>query len=271
MVELLNQLRRQNAVFGFVNYVANNNGFTMADLFCYGKKHNDSNGEANRDGIEWNYSCNCGAEGATRKKNILEYRKKLMRNAMALVMLGQGVPLFMAGDEFGNSQQGNNNCYCQDNRAGWVNWKELKRHQAFSGFVQDLIRFRKAHPVISSGRPMQLADYASKGCPDLSYHGENAWTMAPNEYQQAVGLLYCGAYAKKEDGTEDDYIYAGLNFYIGTQYLALPKLPGKKKWYMVVNTADKDTPFYKETEEMEIGRQTQIALLPQSVVILVGR
>ncbi len=271
IVELLNQLRRQNPVFGFVNYLANNNGFTLADLFCYGQKHNEANGEGNRDGIEWNYSCNCGAEGATRKKNILEYRKKLVRNAVVIVMLGQGVPLLMAGDEFGNSQEGNNNCYCQDNHTGWVNWKDLKRRKSLTEFVQDMIGFRKAHPVLSSGRPMQLADYASKGCPDLSYHGENAWTMAPNMYQQAIGILYCGAYALREDGTEDDYIFVGMNFYIGTQFLALPKLPGKKKWYMAVNTADKEKPFYKEYDKIEIGRETQIAVLPQSIVILVGK
>lgn len=269
IVELLNQMKRQNAVLGFVNYLANNNGFTLADMFCYGQKHNESNGEGNRDGIEWNYSCNCGWEGATRKKNILEYRKKMMRNAITLVMLGQGVPLFMAGDEFGNSQNGNNNCYCQDNRVGWVNWKDLKRFQVYTGFVRDMIRFRKMHPILSSSKPMQMTDYASHGCPDLSYHGENAWMTTPNIYQQAIGILYCGAYAKKEDGTEDDYIYVGMNFCIGTQYLALPRLPGKKKWYLAVNTADKDVPYCKDTKEIERG--TQIAISSQSIVILVGK
>lgn len=269
IVELLNQMKRQNAVLGFVNYFTNHNGFTLADLFCYGQKHNEGNGEGNRDGIEWNYSCNCGVEGASRKKNILENRKKLMRNAITLVMLGQGVPLFMAGDEFGNSQHGNNNCYCQDNRIGWVNWKNLKRFQAYAEFVRNLISFRKMHPVLSSSKPMQMADYAAHGCPDLSYHGESAWLMTPNMYQQAIGLLYCGAYAQKEDGTEDDDIYVGMNFYIGTQYLAIPGLPGKKKWHLVVNTADKDLPYCKEAKE--IGRKTQMAVSPQSIVILVGK
>ena len=81
--------------------------------------------------------------------------------------------------------------------------------------------------------------------------------------------MYCGAYAKKEDGTGDDYIYVGMNFYIGTQYLALPKLPGKMKWYLEVNTADKDLPYCKDTKE--IGRETQIAISPQSIMILVGK
>lgn len=270
MVELLNQLKRQNTVIGFVNYLSNNNGFTLADLFCYGQKHNDGNGEENRDGIEWNYSCNCGAEGTTRKRNILEYRKKQMRNAVVLVMIGQGVPLLMAGDEFGNSQQGNNNCYCQDNKVGWVNWKNLKRYPAYVEFVRDMISFRREHPILSNCAPMQMSDYASEGCPDLSYHGENAWMMTPVIYQQAVGILYCGSYAKKEDGKADNYIYVGLNFYIGTQYLALPRLPGKRKWYLAVNTADKDSPFHKNAKEFEVGRGTQIAMLPQSIVILVG-
>lgn len=269
LLELLNQLKRQNPVFGFVNFIASNNGFTLADLFSYEKKHNEANGEENRDGMEWNFSANGGAEGPSRKQKIKEQRRKQMRNAAALIMLGQGVPLLMAGDEFGNSQQGNNNCYCQDNKTGWVNWHGLKQNQAYAQFVRHLIAFRRQHPVLSSSQPMQMCDYESKGYPDLSYHGDNAWIMTPNLYPQAIGILYCGAYALRADGTEDDFIYIALNFYIGQQYLALPKLPRKLKWHLAVNTADKDTPYYENPAEME--KKTQIAVPPQSVMVLVGK
>lgn len=267
--DLLNQLKRQNSVFGFINYIANNNGFTLSDLFTYEQKCNEANGEENRDGLIWNYSCNCGVEGPTRKKNILESRKKQMRNAVTLVLLGQSVPLLMAGDEFGNSQQGNNNCYCQDNRMGWVNWRDLKRNRAYFDFVRKVIAFRRQHPIISRSKPMQMADYEGKGYPDLSYHGQNAWMMARNQYQQAIGILYCGKYAQREDGTEDDFIYIGLNFHIGTQYLALPKLNEKRKWYLQINTADRETPYYDQPAV--IDKDTQIAVMPQSIVILVGK
>ncbi len=271
--ELLNQLKRQNEVFGFVNFVANNNGFTLADLFSYEKKHNEANGEDNRDGIDWNFSGNGGAEGHTRKRRIIEFRKKQMRNAITLVMLGQGVPLLLAGDEFGNSQEGNNNCYCQDNKMGWVNWNTLKRNQSYAEFVRQMIAFRRQHPVLSSSQPMQMCDYAAKGYPDLSYHGDSAWILTPNLYPQAIGILYCGAYAVREDGTEDDFIYVGMNFFVEEQHLALPKLPNRLKWHLAVNTADRDMPLYEDPAELEIAaeKKNQVAVPPQSILILVGR
>ncbi len=268
MPELLGQLRRQNAVFGFVNFIAGHNGYTLADLFSYVQKHNEPNGEDNQDGLLWNFSCNGGVEGMTRKRSILEYRRKQMRNAIALIMVGQGVPLLMSGDEFGNSQQGNNNCYCQDNKTGWVNWSSLKRHTLHERFVRQMIAFRRQHPILSSGRPMQMCDYESKGYPDLSYHGENAW-MISNIYPDAVGMLYYGAYAARADGTEDDFIYIGLNFYLEPQCLALPKLPRRLQWYLTVNTADKEMPFCETPQLLE--KKHQIEVPAQAVVILVGK
>ncbi len=269
MQELLNQLKRQNPVFGFVNFIAGNNGFTLADLFCYAQKHNEENGEDNKDGILWNFSMNGGTEGPTRKRNIIEYRRKQMRNAVLLVIIGQGVPLLMAGDEFGNSQKGNNNCYCQDNKTGWVNWSSLKRNEAYAQFVRQIIAFRKNHPILRSSRPMQMCDYKLKGYPDLSYHGESAWVMSPGLYPHAIGILYFGAYALREDGTEDDFIYIGLNFHEGPQNLALPKLPHKRRWYLAINTADKDMPFSEPPQLLE--KRHQIEVPPQAILILVGK
>lgn len=267
--ELLNQLKRQNLVFGFVNFIAGNNGFTIADLFCYAQKHNEANGENNEDGLKWNFSCNGGIEGPTRKRMILEFRKKQMRNAITLVMVGQGVPLLLAGDEFANSQQGNNNCYCQDNKTGWVNWSSIKRNQAYAQFVRQMIEFRRQHPILRSSQPMQMCDYKSKGYPDLSYHGESAWVVKPNLYSQAVGLLYYGAYAEDENGKEDDFIYIGLNFYIEPQHLALPRIPRNLKWHFAVNTADKEMPFNDLLPP--VSKKSQIEVPPQAIIILVGK
>lgn len=269
MQELLNQLKRQNEVFGFVNFIAGNNGFTLADLFSYAQKHNEENGEDNQDGLLWNFSTNGGAEGPTRKRSIIEYRRKQMRNAVLLVMIGQGVPLLMAGDEFGNSQQGNNNCYCQDNKTGWVNWNSRKRNASYAQFVKQMIAFRKHHPVLRSSRPMQMCDYKLKGYPDLSYHGESAWIMSPGLYPHVIGLLYYGAYALREDGTEDDFIYIGMNFHEESRKLALPKLPNRRRWYLAVNTADKDTPFMDTPQLLE--KRHQIEVPSQTILILVGK
>ena len=114
---------------GSFNYIASHSGFTLNDLVSYDGKHNESNGENNRDGTDYNFSWNCGAEGPSRKKSVCSLRKRQIRNALFLVFLAQGMPCILAGDEFGNSQNGNNNVYCQDNPVGWVNWRGFQSNK----------------------------------------------------------------------------------------------------------------------------------------------
>ena len=269
MTEFTDQQRRQNEQLGFVNFIANNNGFTLADLFSYAQKHNEDNGEDNADGNDWNYSCNCGAEGRTLKHGILELRERKQLNAFAILFAAQGVPLFYSGDEFGNSQQGNNNAYCQDNRIGWLNWKRQEKYSWLTEFVRKLAAFRREHPVLSKDVPMTLTDAGHKGVPDLSYHGEKAWMGGVAPERQAIGMLYCGAYAKKADGSEDDFLYIGYNFGNGVCELALPKLPEKKKWYQVMNTARGRDAFLEDS--ICAGEQNRLQTAPQSVVYLIGK
>lgn len=268
LTEFLCQQRKQHKVQGFVNYIANHDGFTLADVFRYCEKHNEGNGEDNCDGNNWNYSNNCGVEGSSRKRFVEKMRKKQLKNAIAMLYTAQGVPLLYAGDEFGNSQNGNNNAYCQDNPVGWLNWKNEKQYGWLVSFVTQMAQFRQAHPVISSELPMQQNDYARKGFPDLSYHGENAWISAFSSDRQAVGVMYCGAYAKKSDGSEDDFVYIGYNFHSGRADLALPKLPEKKKWYLVANTALEE-PFLEQQEKLD--DQYLLTMEGQSVSLLIGR
>lgn len=266
--EFLCQQRKQHEVQGFVNYVANHNGFTLADVFCYCEKHNQANGEDNCDGNSWNYSSNCGVEGRTRKRFVEYMRRKQLKNAIAMLFTAQGVPLLYAGDEFANSQEGNNNAYCQDNRIGWLNWKNTERYGWLISFVTKMAEFRRKHPVISLDVPMQQSDYGRKGFPDLSYHGENAWVSVVSMDRQAVGVMYCGAYAKKEDGSNDDFIYIGYNFHSGLSNLALPKLPEKKKWYLAVTTAGEE--MCPEKEEL-LENQHLLSVEGQSISILIGK
>lgn len=228
LVEYLNQQKRQHPLIGFVNYFANNNGFTLADVFCYVTKHNEENGEDGSDGSDWNYSVNCGIEGSSRKKKILQQRERLMKQAMAAVVFAQGVPLILAGDEFGNSQNGNNNAYCQDNRTGWVNWKQLEKHQEYHRYVKELLALRSKHPCIRSRMPVQMTDYMAYGLPDLSYHGEQAWCSEVYPSMQAVGELYSGAY-----GGEAEDLYIGWNFSQSKMSLALPKPVQGNSWEML--------------------------------------
>ncbi len=268
MEEFLCQQRKQNKATGFVNYIADNNGFTLSDAFSYADKHNQANGEGNLDGSSWNASCNYGAEGRTGKRHVNETRELLMRDAIAILMLGQGVPLLFEGDEMGNTQDGNNNAYCQDNRIGWVNWKRNERFGWLREFARRMIEFRREHPSISSDEPKAMQDYLRKGAPDLSYHGESAWVSGSQDSRQAVGLMYCGAYAKRDDGTEDDYVYVGYNFHVGLARLALPRLPERMSWRLVMDTYRGREPFLEREERVT---EPQIALHGQSVVILIGK
>ena len=260
--ELADQMKKQNERLGYINYIADNNGYTLADLFTYEQKHNEANGENNEDGPIWSFSVNCGVEGESKSRNIIKIRARRMKNAAAMLFLSQGVPMLMAGDEDCNSQQGNNNAYCQDNATGWKDWKGGRASKEFFKFIRQLIRFRKEHEVLRMEQPMKLLSTQSIGCPDLSYHEENAWITPPYFNRKAVGILYCGKYAGKEEN-----IYIGFNFSDFPKKLALPKQEGKKKWYLTMDTAAKDS-FLSEPGEIKEGCYILDA---QSVCIIIGK
>lgn len=262
------QQRKQHKTLGFVNYIADNNGFTLLDCFSYAEKHNLANGEKNHDGSNWNVSSNYGVEGRTAKKHINAVRERQLCNAVVILMLGQGVPLLFSGDECGNSQNGNNNAYCQDNAVGWVNWKKSEKYAWLTELVGRMAQFRRSHPAIAAEQPKELTDFLRLGFPDLSYHGENAWIPVIAAERRAVGVMYCGAY---ETGTADcayEMIYVGYNFHTGKEVLALPKLSDKKKWYLILDTGRGKEPFLAQEEE---SNDHQIELRGQSVVILIGK
>lgn len=266
--DFLCQQRKQHEVQGFVNYIDNHNGFTLSDVFCYCEKHNESNGEDNCDGMAWNFSSNYGVEGKTRRRYVNRIRRQQMRNALAMLFLAQGVPLLLAGDEFANSQNGNNNAYCQDNRIGWLNWKNEETFGGQQEFVRQLATFRRAHPMIAQDQPMQMSDYKKKGVPDLSYHTDHAWASEILNDRQAAGVLYNEAYAVSGDGAADSFIYVGYNFHSGKVHLALPKLPKKKKWYLLMNTAQEQA--FVETEVC-LSDQHILAMDGQTICILIGK
>lgn len=225
--EFANQQRKQGDQYGYINFLASNNGFTLADCFMYNDKHNEANGEDNRDGNDYNLTNNFGVEGPTRKKFIQEIRRNRMRMAFAMMMFAQGVPMIMAGDEFGNTQNGNNNAYCQDNEIGWVNWSQFAKYKEDREFIKTLIKFRKEHTIITKEEPFRFNDYRTMGAPEFSYHGENAWISQLDPGRRSLGMLYYGAYAKEGQSKED--IYVGYNFYSEEVKLALPILK-EKNW-----------------------------------------
>lgn len=239
MVEkLMNWTAKNPENCAVINYMANTNGFTMMDMVSYNEKHNEANGEENRDGSNENWSWNCGAEGETEDEKILKLRKQQMLNAFMLLLLSQGTPLIMAGDEFGNSQGGNNNAYCQDNEIGWVNWELLEENMDLFQFVKEMIAFRKAHKALHMDHAAKNSDYRSLGCPDVSYHGQSAWKPDEEYFRKQLGIMYWGLYEKKADGTPDDTIYVAYNMHWGTHYLGLPRLPYGFVWKPVYDTSN---------------------------------
>ncbi|MFV0464703.1 MAG: hypothetical protein ACK5ML_01410 [Lachnospiraceae bacterium] len=220
-----------------LNYLADQNGFTLYDLFSYEQKHNEANGEYNLDGSDYNFSTNCGVEGETKKRGILELRYQKIKNALIMLYFSHGVPMLFSGDESGNTQQGNNNAYCQDNLVGWVDQKQTTASKQLLQFTSELISFRKRHDILNQSTPYLMKDTKSCGYPDLSFHGENAWITFGIEMRQSIGILFGGEYGF----TNKDYIYLAMNFSNQMKKLALPKLPGKKQWYLEIDTSQKES------------------------------
>lgn len=273
------RFRRNPEDFGVINFITHVNGFTMMDLVSYDIKHNDSNGELNRDGTEYNYSWNCGVEGKSRKKVIVERRMRQIRNAFFMLLCSQGTPMILAGDEFGNSQQGNNNAYCHDDNVTWLDWRENATGTEISEYVRKLIAFRKEHPVLHQEKELLMMDTLSCGMPDLSVHGLQTWRPDYSNYSRMLGLLLDGRYAKMPDGSEDDSIYIIYNMYWEAKSFDLPVLPDGKQWYAAIETFDntfselppKTKRTGKKKRKKTVDLQKKTVVPPRSVVVFVGR
>ena len=225
--DIMYRIRRNPQYTGVINYLTNYYGFTMMDLVSYNYKHNEENGENNEDGNDYNASWNCGAEGKTRKKEVLTIREQQYRNAFTMLLLSQGTPLFFMGDEFGNSQKGNNNPYCQDNPVTWLNWNDLKKNKGRYEFVKQLIELRKNHKIFHMSKECTLMDYLSCGYPDLSYHNEQAWRPELDKSCRHIAFMLCGQYAPDEE--KRDW-YVAMNMHWEERDFAMPKLPKGRYW-----------------------------------------
>ncbi|MCD8369967.1 MAG: alpha-amylase [Clostridiales bacterium] len=272
MNRLILQARRNPEGHGVINYLTNTNGFTLADLVSYDHKHNEANGEENRDGTDFNHSWNCGVEGPSRRKKVLEMRGRQLRNAFLLLLLSQGTPLILAGDEFGNSQGGNNNAWCQDNETSWLNWNQLKSNHALWEFVQEAIAFRRAHPVFHMAQEPRLADSQACGYPDVSYHGRHAWKPELEAFRRQIAVMYCGKYGTREDGTTDDYFYVAYNMHWEPHTFGIPNLPRDRKWRIRFDTHNVErNGYYPDGEEEEIPAGKEFLVPPRTIVVLVGK
>ncbi len=254
------RIRRNPAGYGIVNYITGHDGFTLQDLVSYDQKHNEENGEQNRDGCQCNYSWNCGFEGDTRKRDVTALRTRLKKNAMMLLFFSQGTPMLLAGDEFGNSQKGNNNPYCLDNEVSWTDWGAYKKNLKFVSFVRSLISLRKTEKLLRRKKEYSFTDQKACGYPDLSYHSQKAWYGDFGYTQRQIGMLYCGSYVE-----EDHFLYVIYNFHPQPQELALPKLPEKMRWIRKIDTSQKDSVL---TVPEMIGKNEKLIKIPERTIVL---
>ncbi|MEY8392049.1 glycogen operon protein GlgX [Lachnospiraceae bacterium 45-W7] len=253
------QMRRQQSHQGFVNYIAENNGFTLWDVFSYEQKHNELNGEDNRDGNYCNYSSNCGQEGFSRKYEVLQLRKQQVRNALAILFFAQGVPLLWMGDECCNSQNGNNNAYCQDNEIGWKEWRNNELCREMIHYVSALAGIRKKYRMIRMPDPYKLIDYKNAGSPDLSYHSDAGWKIDFNMNRGFIGMFYCGVYAETTE-----HVYIAYNFQYYSQKFALP---GGIEWKLLLDTAREEAVL---AEAECLGEIREIEVEGQAICFLTG-
>lgn len=261
--EFADFMKRQGGSFGFVNYAANNTGFTLYDVYSYGEKHNEANGEENTDGTNYNCSNNHGFEGRTKNHVVNRLREICVRGALLSVFMSQGIPMIFEGDEILNTQDGNNNPYCQDNETGWVTFSKRQAALSMQDYVKKLIMFRKTHTVLSSPAPYFFQDYKHVGLPDVSYHGREPWIMGIGAEKKALGILFAGAYGRKDD--EEDVMLL-FNFYFGEETFALPKLTNKR-WYFINNTSSFDW-----NDEGEVLRDQTSCIVPGGTIsVIVGR
>ncbi|MEO1378274.1 MAG: glycogen debranching protein GlgX, partial [Cyanobacteria bacterium J06635_10] len=205
-----------------INFITAHDGFTLADLVSYNHKHNEVNGENNNDGEKDNDSWNCGAEGWTENPSINNLRRRQIRNALAILMVSQGVPMLLMGDEIGRSKGGNNNTYCHDNELNWLDWALLKDNSDLFEFVKRCIAFRKAHPILRNRHFLNQDDHGS-GYPEISWHGIQAWNPDFTDYSRTLAFMLCGKQAS--DISEDDYIYVAMNMHWETHSFEIPSLP----------------------------------------------
>lgn len=220
-----------------VNFITCHDGFTLADLVSYNDKHNEANGEGNRDGGDDNYSWNCGAEGWTDNADIQRLRQRQAMNALAILLTSRGTPMLLMGDEFGRSQHGNNNAYCLDSPISWVDWNLAESNGALQSFVRALIHFRHRHPALRVNR---FEGPPSALLPCSSFHGSTPWNPDWSDESRQLGWLMSADHAAPSAGV--DIVYVATNMAHYATWFELPGCPEGYEWQLCFNTGDPHSP-----------------------------
>ncbi len=269
--------RRGRRPWASVNYVTSHDGFTLHDLVSYNQKHNEANLENNRDGHDENLSWNCGVEGPTDDPEILALRERQKRNFLATLLLAQGVPMLLAGDESGRTQDGNNNAYCHDTPLSWLDWEaaEQPSNRELAGFLRRLVALRKAHPILRRQRYLHGRDASSEGIVDIAWYGPSGQEMKPEHWQdphaRCVGLFLNGRARPdlQSDGTPaaDVAFLILMNAFHDNVGFTLPVLPTCTGWIRRLDTSE-PTPFSDQEADDGTHAMGEVYPLPGRALVL---
>ena len=245
-----------------VNFLTCHDGFTLYDLYSYNEKHNEKNGWNNTDGDNNGHSWNCGAEGETDDPNVNGLRRRLIKNAFAALLCSRGPAMFFAGDEFCNTQFGNNNAYCQDNIISWLDWSRLEGFKEIHDFVRHMIQFRKEHPILR-----KMTKPSSCQFPEISVHNGTPFNASTDYKTKLIGIMYAG---RNEEDTEDDIVFYCMNAYWEPLVMQLPVLPNGKHWHVDTNTNAEYFDGEDFTEKTELLGVNTIRVPARTTIILVA-
>lgn len=245
-----------------VNFLTCHDGFTLYDLYSYNEKHNEKNGWNNTDGDNNGHSWNCGAEGETDDPNVNGLRRRLIKNAFAALLCSRGPAMFFAGDEFCNTQFGNNNAYCQDNIISWLDWSRLEEFKEIHDFVRHMIQFRKEHPILR-----KMTKPSSCQFPEISVHNGTPFNASTDYKTKLIGIMYAG---RNEEDTEDDIVFYCMNAYWEPLVMQLPVLPNGKHWHVDTNTNAEYFDGEDFTEKTELLGVNTIRVPARTTIILMA-
>ena len=248
-----------------VNFITCHDGFTLYDLVSYNEKHNQDNGEDNHDGDNQNHSWNCGAEGTTDAPAVNALRLKQVKNFMAVLMLSQGVPMILAGDEVLRSQQGNNNGYCQNNALSWFDWSLLEKNQEMFCFTKGMIQLRKRHPCLMQRQYLTGAMKDISNLQDIAWHG-----LQLNEPQWADSSSRVLACTLSRVEPEEEDLHIIFNMSEDSLSMALPELK-ERAWYLAVDTARSISMDIIEPEQQQAIRENNIQVCSRTIVVCESR
>ncbi len=220
-----------------INFITSHDGFTLNDLVSYNEKHNEANGEGNRDGETNNFSCNCGVEGPTRRTGVENIRTRQIKNMLATLMLSQGVPMILYGDECRRTQGGNNNAYCQDNAVSWFNWSLLEKNQALWRFCQALIAFRRAEPSVRRTNFLYGEPPLPSGFPDVTWSSAAGDTVDWTDEESTLICLLAAALRENPLSPENHHLLMMFNAGIDPQEFIIPASVGRIAWRKFIDTA----------------------------------